>query len=85
MGMMSRSPNIVPPKLYAPQPVITAPVVSQPEEPVKTDEEVAAETRQQNLLRRSRGTLGTILTGFRGFLNPSDETATSGRKTLLGE
>lgn len=85
MGIMSRSPNITPPALYTPQPVITTPVVSEPEEPVKTDEEAAAETRQQNLLRRSRGTLGTILTGFRGFLNPSDETTSGGRKTLLGE
>lgn len=85
MGIISRSPNAQPPQPYVPPPVVTIPVAPEPQEPVKTDEEMAAETRQENLLRRSRGTLGTILTGFRGFLNPSDEATSGGRKTLLGE
>lgn len=42
---------------------------------------VAAE-REDNLLRRGRGRLGTIRTSFRGFLGPSNEPQ---RKTLLGE
>lgn len=41
-----------------------------------------SEAREQNLLRRSRGRLGTILTGFRGVLAPSSISA---KKTLLGE
>jgi hypothetical protein len=42
-----------------------------------------SETRAQNLLRRDRGRLGTILTGFRGILGLSNDTPS--RKTLLGE
>ena len=52
--------------------------------PVKTDEEISTEARTENLLRRSRGRLGTILTGFRGFLDSSKDKS-SERKTLLGE
>ena len=39
--------------------------------------------REQSLLSRSRSRLGTILTGFRGILAPSESN--SQRKTLLGE
>lgn len=41
------------------------------------------EAREQNLLRRDRGRLGTILSSFRGILGLSDNTPA--RKTLLGE
>jgi len=41
------------------------------------------ERREKNLLRRNRGRLGTIKTGFRGFL--SRATLDKPRKTLLGE
>jgi hypothetical protein len=41
------------------------------------------EQREKNLLSRSRSRLGTILTGFRGILAPSENE--SQRKTLLGE
>jgi hypothetical protein len=59
--------------------------------PVETDtgpsaEEQAAaaqKEREQNLLRRSRGTIGTVLNGFRGLLAPLD--ASGERKSLLGE
>ena len=54
-------------------------------EPVKTDAQLATEGRTDSLLRRSRGTLGTIFTSFKGFLTPSDTNNTNGRKTLLGE
>lgn len=39
--------------------------------------------REKNLLSRTRSRLGTVLTGFRGILAPSETQ--SARKTLLGE
>lgn len=50
--------------------------------PTPTEEEVQASTRNQNLLERRRGRLGTVLTSFRGLLN---DTVSGARKTLLGE
>ncbi len=49
-----------------------------------TTESIAniAATREDNLLRRSRGLSSTIQTSFRGLLGMSDEPQ---RKTLLGE
>lgn len=41
------------------------------------------EVRSNNLLRRDRGTTGTIITSFRGLLGGATET--EGRKSLLGE
>jgi hypothetical protein len=41
------------------------------------------QARAENLLRRNRSRLGTVLTGFRGVLAPNDLAAQ--RKTLLGE
>ena len=49
----------------------------------KTSEEKQTEQREKSLLGRSRSRLGTILTGFRGILSPSETDAS--RKTLLGE
>lgn len=46
-------------------------------------EETLARERVAALLQNRRGILGTILTGFRGFLDPA--AATPRRKTLLGE
>ena len=46
-------------------------------------DEVRAEAREQNLLSRSRGRLGTVQTSFRGLLSLAGGNA--GRKTLLGE
>ena len=81
------SPQIV----YVPSPAPT-PSVSQdsadqgssntPSTPVQTEEEIVREVRTQNLLRRDRGRFGTILSGFRGFLNSGSN---SGGKQLLGE
>ncbi|MCB9996624.1 MAG: hypothetical protein H6869_09330 [Rhodospirillales bacterium] len=45
-------------------------------------EEATRLAREDNLLRRSRGRLGTVLTGFSGVLS---QAARAGRKTLLGE
>ena len=77
----SRTPAVQP---YVP--VVTTSTTTPTAEttPVKTDAEIATEARTENLLRRSRGRLGTILTGFRGFLDSSKDQS-SERKTLLGE
>lgn len=68
---------------YVPQP---APPSSSGESPnpaaTPTPEQLAAESRAQNLLQRSRGIFGTVLTGFRGFLGTSQNST---RKSLLGE
>lgn len=45
--------------------------------------QATAEQREKNLLDRTRSRLGTILTGFRGILEPKDSEGQ--RKTLLGE
>ncbi len=45
--------------------------------------ETPAQQREKNLLSRTRSRVGTILTGFRGILAPSDTQGQ--RKTLLGE
>ena len=78
------SPQVV--YVPAPKPVadtITADTSSAETETPKTDDEIQAEAREQNLLRRTRGRLGTILTGFRGILSPA--SAAPARKSLLGE
>jgi hypothetical protein len=61
---------------------IPTPAPSISSQPEKSDAEVQAEAREQNLLRRNRGRFGTITTGFTGFLSPSKN---NDRKTLLGE
>ncbi len=48
-----------------------------------SEEQTQSKARADNLLRRSRGRLGTVLTGFSGFL--SQNAAPSARKSLLGE
>ncbi len=47
-----------------------------------SDDDVQANARNQNLLERRRGRLGTVLTSFRGLLN---DGVSGARKTLLGE
>lgn len=75
------SPQIV----YVPAPVV-APVAEKTatETPAQPSaQEKAAQAREQSLLTRSRGHLGTIATSFRGFLGQGASSAP--RKTLLGE
>lgn len=56
------------------------------EDIAKQAQEETGKRRAENLLRRSRGRFGTILTGFRGILEGNDNpTGGQGRKTLLGE
>lgn len=85
MGSLVKSPK-APTIQYIspPAPVITS-SVSEPESSKKTDAQIAAESRTESLLRRTRGRLGTITTSFRGFLDSSDKENTAQRKTLLGE
>ena len=80
-------PKAVAPQVvyYAPQPT-TTPTTPTPtsagEEPDKTPEQVETE-KAENLLKRNRSRLGTVLTSFRGILSQNDLSAS--RKTLLGE
>ncbi len=48
------------------------------------DTKTQSEVRSNDLLRRSRGSLGTVLTSFRG-LESTTSKSSQGRKTLLGE
>lgn len=82
----SASPQVI---YYAPAPVTptpTNPATSDSDAntptPEKTEAEVASE-RAENILRRNRSRLGTILTSFKGVL--SNGSASAARKTLLGE
>jgi hypothetical protein len=75
------APQIV---YYTPSPVAT-PAPSGSTSTVdqeKTQEQIATE-KAENLLRRNRSRLGTVLTSFRGVLSQND--LASSRKTLLGE
>ena len=55
-------------------------------ESASEETDVAAEVREDDLLRRQRGRSGTVLTSFRGLESAADAGADSaGRKTLLGE
>ena len=47
------------------------------------NEEETLQQRAENVLKRSRSRLGTVLTGFKGVLSQGDLVAP--RKTLLGE
>ena len=53
------------------------------DQPARTDDQIASDVRTDDLLRRSRGRSGTILTSFRGLQGASEQA--DGRKTLLGE
>lgn len=64
------------PVYYMPPPIDTGPSEEEKAEAVQKE-------REQNLLRRGRGTLGTVLSGFRGLLATSDQS--NQRKSLLGE
>ena len=72
-------PSTAPPAAVTPP----APADSNAPGPAPTDDEVAAQAREQSLLQRSRGRLGTVLTGLNGIL--SQAVSPGARKTLLGE
>lgn len=83
MGSINSRPKAPPVQPY--QPVIYQAPASNESEVEKSEAAIAGEARTESLLRRSRGRFGTILTGFRGFLNTTDNQGSSSRKTLLGE
>ena len=91
MGSVTSTPKL--PKQQAPV-IITVPAAAatQAAAPATTttaadaaaDPAALAKSREDNLLSRGRGVLGTVLTSLRGVL--ADTTPKSGaRKTLLGE
>ena len=65
------------------QQVIYTPVTTTPSETTGPTEEETLQQRAENILKRSRSRLGTVLTGFQGVLSQNDLVAP--RKTLLGE
>lgn len=85
MGSLFKSPK-APTVTAAPSAVVTPAVPAATavvaSEPAPTDAEIQTEAREQSLLRRNRGRLGTINTGFTGFLGTVDGNSSS--KTLLG-
>ena len=76
MGKLVKTPKAPAQPVVAVEPVTTVTNTG------PTEEEKAA-TRAEEILRRSRSRLGTVLTGFQGVLTQNETTAA--RKTLLGE
>ncbi len=89
MGSLSSRPKIpkVPPRTavaYVPQSSSTITRVADPAQDIAAQTpQSESDMRKSNLLRRKRGRLGTIRTGFRGLL--SQIVSKRPRKTLLGE
>lgn len=67
--------------VYVPSPT-ASPTISDAD-PVAPNEDETLAARAENILKRSRSRIGTVLTGFQGILSPNDLVAP--RKTLLGE
>ncbi len=90
MGDITGRPKTPSPQVvYVPQYVYTNPTTNSSSttnntsQTSATPEQEQAEQREKSLLSRPRSRVGTVLTGFRGILAPSE---TGGqRKTLLGE
>lgn len=85
MGDITDRPKAPKPQVvYVPQYVSTpAPAGGTTNNNDNNETPATEEQREKNLLSRSRSRLGTILTGFRGILAPSENE--NQRKTLLGE
>lgn len=80
MGSLSSSAKAPSPQVvYAPAPSITSDKASEADD----SDAVAAKAREDSLLRRARGRLGTVATSLQGFLSEGDKSEK--RKTLLGE
>lgn len=85
MGSLASRPKTpaVQPVQYVYVPTASSYTPTTPTTPTTpADDDVQANARNQNLLERRRGRLGTVLTSFRGLLN---DGASGARKTLLGE
>ncbi len=88
MGSLFSSPKAPPPPapivMTMPQPApppAPAPLV----DPDKERADAAAQQREDNLLRRSRGQMSTVMTGLGGVLNDRASLTGGSGKTLLGE
>ena len=67
--------------IYVPTPSYSLPETPSGDTDINEDETL--QQRAENILKRSRSRLGTVLTGFKGVLSQGDLVAP--RKTLLGE
>ncbi len=88
MGSISSPPKAPQPTVIyqsAPQPSAPTPSVPTAAETASAQAAATSSARKSDLLRRSRGRLGTIYTGFRGLVNSVSQGANTARKTLLGE
>ncbi len=88
MGDITGRPKAPAPQVvYVPQYVTTPPTTANTQNNTQVNENETpqpseSEQREKSLLTRARSRIGTILTGFRGILAPSESGQ---RKTLLGE
>ncbi len=82
MGALIKTPK---PSSPVTQPPVMSPPPAPVPEPAPSDADINNKRREDNLLRRLRGTWGTVVTGFRGVLGLSPETSSTSRKNLLGE
>jgi hypothetical protein len=86
MGSLTSRPKAPAPSAVATT-VTATPQINQSgstnEEPADLSPEQIVKNRAENILRRSRSSLGTVLTSFRGIL--SENSSAPQRKSLLGE
>lgn len=81
MGSLTSRPKVTPVSVSsAASTSASTPVTA----PTEADPAEIATTRAENILRKNRGVIGTVLTSFRGLLGGAD-SAQPQRKTLLGE
>jgi hypothetical protein len=80
MGSLTSRPKISTTQSTSVQPSASAETVTTVTE---ASPEETAKTRAENVLRRSRSTIGTVLTSFKGILG--ENNAIPQRKSLLGE
>lgn len=87
MGDITGRPKSPAPQIvYVPQYVSTPTPQNTNDSGKDSGEDLTPEKqREKNLLSRGRSRLGTIFTGFRGILSPSETQNGTPRKTLLGE
>lgn len=93
MAALTATPKAPPRRIVtvpsAPAPAPASPHVTEPESQTAPDGEIgdggggASQDRESLILKQGRGRAGTVLTGFRGLLDPADFRPR--RKTLLGE
>lgn len=81
MGSLTKRPKAP----SVPTTTVITPSVQTPVDKGPSEDQIRAEVREESLLRRSRGRLGTVFTGFQGLLSEVDTPNTAARKTLLGE